>query len=163
MNSLNQLVVFYLDEHRYALKLSTVERIVRVVEVIPLPKAPDIVMGVVNVQGRIIPVLNIRKRFGLPEREIYLSDHLIIAQTSNRSVALLADMVSGVIEYPEQEKATLDTIFPGIEYVEAIIKQEEGMIQIINLDTILSAEVAKSMEDGMKETPGDKNDNQNFR
>ncbi|MFA4956246.1 MAG: chemotaxis protein CheW [Candidatus Methanoperedens sp.] len=158
-----QIVVFSLDEHRYALKLSTVERIVRVVEVIPLPKAPDIVMGVVNVQGRIIPVLNIRKRFGLPEREIYLSDHLIIAQTSKRSIALLADKVSGVIEYPEQEKATLDTIFPGIEYVEAIIKQEEGMIQIIKLETILSAEVAKSMEDGMKEPPGDKNDNQNFR
>lgn len=84
MNNLNQLVVFTLDEQRYALHLAAVERIVRVVEVTPLPKSPEIVLGVVNVQGRIIPVVNIRKRFRLPEREIALSNQLIIASRSRR-------------------------------------------------------------------------------
>ncbi|MBF8302857.1 MAG: cheW40H-4 [Candidatus Dadabacteria bacterium] len=71
MDKLNQLVVLTLDEQRYALHLSAVERIVRVVEVTPLPKAPEIVLGVVNVQGQIIPVINIRKRFstGLKSHE----------------------------------------------------------------------------------------------
>lgn len=71
MDKLNQLVVFAFDEQRYALHLSAVERIVRMVEITPLPKAPEIVLGVVNVQGRIVPIVNIRKRFltGLKSHE----------------------------------------------------------------------------------------------
>jgi len=82
MEGFIRLVVFTLDEQRYALRLSAVERIVRVVEVPPLPKAPEIVLGIVNVQGRVLPVVNIRRRFRLPEREAGLRDQLILALTS---------------------------------------------------------------------------------
>ena len=68
MNGAIQLIVFTLNEQRYALYLSVVERIVRIVRITPLPKAPEIVSGVINVAGRIIPVLDTRKRFRLPER-----------------------------------------------------------------------------------------------
>ncbi len=98
MNKSNRLVVFTLDEQRYALYLPVVERVVNAVEVTPLPKVPDIVLGVINVQGKVIPVVNIRRRFGLPEREIELSYQFIIANTSKQMVVLVADTVSGVIE-----------------------------------------------------------------
>src|SRR3712207_6774571 len=98
MNNSRRYVVFTLDEHGYALPLSFVERIVRAVEVTPLPKAPEIVLGVINVQGRVIPVVNIRKRFRLPEREIELSDQFIIARTAKRTIALVVDAVGGVAE-----------------------------------------------------------------
>ena len=75
----HQLVVFTMDEQRYALQLAAVERVVRMVEVTPLPQAPQIVLGVINAQGRIIPVVDIRRRFRLPARDIRLSDHLLIA------------------------------------------------------------------------------------
>ncbi len=78
MNDSNQLVVFTLEEQRYALYLSAVERIVRIVEITPLPKALEIVFGVINVQGQVVPVVDIRKRFRLPEREMSLSDQLIM-------------------------------------------------------------------------------------
>jgi purine-binding chemotaxis protein CheW len=74
MNRFFPLVVFTLDARRYAVPLSTVERIIRAVEITPLPQAPEIVLGVINVQGRIIPVVNTRKRFRLPECDIRLSD-----------------------------------------------------------------------------------------
>src|SRR3989337_3824704 len=112
MNKLNQLVVLTLDEQRYALHLCGVERIIRVVEVTPLPKAPEIVLGVVNVQGQITPVINIRKRFCLPEREMNLSDQLIIAHTSRRTVAIVADAVSGVIKPSENEEIDTTTVLP---------------------------------------------------
>ena len=73
MEKSNQLVVFALDDQRYALHLSAVDRVVPMVRVTPLPKAPDIVIGVVNVQGRVIPVINMRRRFRLPEREAALT------------------------------------------------------------------------------------------
>jgi hypothetical protein len=74
-----------------------VEKVVRAAEITPLPKAPEIVLGVVNWQGRIIPVVNMRARFGLAAREIDLADRLIFARTGKRAVALIADFVDGVI------------------------------------------------------------------
>ena len=79
MEQSNQYVVFTLDEQRYALHLAAVERIIPVVEITPLPKAPDLVLGIINVGGQIIPVIDTRKRFRLPERELNLSDVLITA------------------------------------------------------------------------------------
>jgi purine-binding chemotaxis protein CheW len=81
-------VVFTLDERRYALYLPAVERVVPAVEVTPLPNAPEVVLGVINVQGRIIPVINVRKRFGLRERDIEPNDRFILARTSRHVVAL---------------------------------------------------------------------------
>lgn len=141
----NQYVVFSIDELRYALPLPAIERIVRVVEITPLPKAPDIVPGVVDVQGQIIPVINIRSRFGLHEREMNLNDQLVIARASKQSVALLVDAVSGVVEYPEEEVVTAEEIIRGTEYVTGIIKQDEGMILVLDLGTILSFEEKKSL------------------
>jgi len=75
---MKDIIIFSLDEPRYALPLSLVERVVRIVEITPLPKAPDIVMGVINMHGQILPVINVRRRFNLPEREIRLEDQLIM-------------------------------------------------------------------------------------
>jgi CheW-like domain len=91
MNKSNPLVVFSLDEQRYALFLPVVERVLRIVAISPLPKAPEIVLGVLNVQGRIIPIIYLREWFSLPQREICLSDQLIIARTSRQTVAILVD------------------------------------------------------------------------
>ena len=152
MDSLSQLVVFTLDEQRYALRLHSVERIVRVVEITPLPKAPDIVLGVINVQGRVIPVVNIRKRFLLPERETNLSDQLIIANTSKRPIALLTEAVNEVIEESGERVITSEEILPGIKYIEGVVKFEDGMILIHDLDKFLSLEEEKVLDEAMKET-----------
>jgi purine-binding chemotaxis protein CheW len=145
----HQLVVFTLDEGRYALYLSAVERILRTVEITPLPKAPEIVLGVVNVQGRIIPVVNIRKRFGLPEREMNLSDQLIIARTSRRAVALVADEVSDVTQIPEEEVVKAEKVVPGMDYVEGVVKLEDDMVLVHDLDRFLSLEEEKALDEAM--------------
>src|SRR5882762_5434925 len=106
----SQLVAFALDEQRYALRLCAVEQIVRIVEIATLPQAPEMVLGVVNIRGRIIPVFHIRKRFHLPERDIDLNDHLIIARTAKRVVALVADMVMGVVTRADMEVTTAERI-----------------------------------------------------
>ena len=99
MSELTQLVVFRLDEQRYALPLAVVERIVRAVEMTPLPNAPAIVLGVIDVAGRgSCPCSTFGDRFGLPEREIRPADQFLIAQTAQRTVVLVIDEAQGVIE-----------------------------------------------------------------
>jgi len=151
-----QLVVFALDGQRYALHLSAVERIVRAVEMTPLPKAPEIVIGVINAQGRIIPVFNIRRRFHLPEREIELSDQLIIANTARRTVALVVDTVDGVIERLSEEITPADQVLPRIEYVEGIVKLENGLVLIHDLDKFLSIDEETKLDEAVKKVKGER-------
>ncbi|MHB0970455.1 MAG: chemotaxis protein CheW [Thermoanaerobaculia bacterium] len=136
----NRLVVFTLGDWRYGLPLFAVDRIVRVVDVTSLPKAPDIVLGVVNVRGRVIPVINVRRRFRLPEREIALSDQMLIARTTRRPVALMVDAVTGVLHYSEQEAVAAEDVLPELQYVDGLVKLDDGLILIHNLDTFLSLE-----------------------
>ena len=146
----DQYTVFTLDEQRYALYLSAVTRVVRTVEITPLPKAPDIVQGVVNVQGQVVPVVDIRKRFRLPEREMELSDQLVIANAARRTVALILDAVDGVIELSNQKMIPSEEILPDTEYVEGVIKLEDGLVLIHDLDKFLSLEEDKELESALK-------------
>ena len=145
MSERAQLIAFTLDARHYALRLSAVERSFRMVEISPLPKAPDIVLGVISVQGRVLPVMNIRKRFHLPERDVSPDDQLIVARTSRRTVALAVDAVSGLIERPERDLIAAGDILPGLEYVEGVTTLEGGLVLIHNLDRFLSLEEDRAL------------------
>lgn len=151
-----QYTTFMLDEQNYALRLSSVQRVVHAVEVTPLPKAPDTILGIINVQGQVIPVFDTRKRFGLPEKELGIRDQLIIARTSKRTVALLVDSTGGVIECSGQEVISDETILPSMEYVEGVIKLKDGMIIIHNLDSFLSLEEEEKLDKIFKSFQQDK-------
>jgi purine-binding chemotaxis protein CheW len=144
------LVVFRLDDLRIALHLRAVDRVVRAVYVTPLPKAPDIVLGVVNVQGRIIPVVDIRRRFRLPDRAIALTDQLVISHTMRRPVALVADAVMDVLKFAEQDIVGSDHIVPGIERIDGVVKLEGELILIHDLDRFLSLEEEESLQRAME-------------
>jgi chemotaxis signal transduction protein len=88
-------VLFLVDEQKYALRIWEVERIVRAVEVKALPRSPAHIRGVVNVHGQVLPVVDLRVRIGQPARDIRLEDHFIIAQTAERTLILVADVVLG--------------------------------------------------------------------
>jgi purine-binding chemotaxis protein CheW len=140
---MHKLLVFALSDLRFALPLSDVERILRAVEIKPLPKAPAIVMGLINFQGRIIPVLNLRKFFCLPETGVTLNDQIIMAHSTNRPIALLVDNVLSVSEYNEADILMPEALFPGIDYLDGVAKLEDGIIYIYNLERLfLSQEIA---------------------
>ncbi|MDY6861397.1 MAG: chemotaxis protein CheW [Thermodesulfobacteriota bacterium] len=149
MNKSKQFVVFFLDNQKYALSLPDVKRAVRAVEITSLPEAPEIVSGVINIQGLITPVINIRKRFRLQEKEIDPKDRFIIADTSKRLVVLMVDEVEGVIESKSQEIVTGEKILPGMEYVEGVLKLEDGIVFIHDLSRFLSLEEDQKLDDAM--------------
>lgn len=143
------LLIFTLDDWQCALHISTVERTYRAVAITPLPDAPDIVLGIVNVRGVVLPVVNLRKRFRLPDKDLAPSDHLVIAHTARRPVALVVDGVTGVIECADQDIAAADAIAPGMEYVEGVLRLKDGMILIHDLDKFLSLEEEVALDSAM--------------
>jgi purine-binding chemotaxis protein CheW len=150
MHKAHQLVVFTLDEQRYALALAAVERIVRMVEITPVPHTPEIVLGVINAQGRIIPVVDVRKRFGLLAHVPHPSDQLLIARTSKRAVALVVDAVSEVVTLSDQEVVTGEMILAHLDYVTGVVKRPDGLILIHDLDRFLSLQEEQALHDAIE-------------
>ncbi|MDD5299983.1 MAG: chemotaxis protein CheW [Gallionella sp.] len=150
MKESDSLLVFMLGNQRYALPLPKVDRVVRMVAITPLPKAPDIILGVVNIQGRVTPVVNMRRRFHLPERELALTDQLVVAHTSRRPVALVADAVLDVIACPVQGIVAAEHIVPGVEHVAGVVKLDDGLIFIHDLDKFLSLEEENFLAHALK-------------
>lgn len=142
-----QLVAFSLHGQRYALPLSAVERVIRAVEITPLPKAPDIVSGVINIQGRVVPVVNFRKRFRLPERDVGPSDQIIVARTAARTVAFAVDATHGVVECPAERLVAPAAIVPGMEYVAGVAKLDDGLLLIHDLEKFLSLDEGRTLDE----------------
>jgi purine-binding chemotaxis protein CheW len=149
-SELIQLVVFRLDAQSYALPLVVVERIVRAVEVTPLPKAPAIVLGIIDVEGRVLPVLDIRRRFGLPDKDLGPEDQLLIAQTTRRTVVMVIDEARGVIERPSTEIVSPARIVPGLEHIQGVIKLDDDLALIHDLEAFLSLDEAASLDEAMR-------------
>ena len=148
-NSGHCLVVFTIQDQRYALRLPAVERVVQAVELTPLPGAPEIVLGVFNLEGRVVPVVDVRRRFHLPRREVRLTDQLLVAHTASMSLGLLADRVDGLIEPEEHEIVQAEALLPGLRYVAGIATFADGLILIHDLATFLSLEEKRRLRDAM--------------
>ena len=148
----DSLVVFNLDDQRYALTLSDVDCVVRMVAITPLPNSTDIILGVVNFKGKVIPVINVRRRFGLVERMVAASDQLVLAHTARRSVALAVDAVLDVIACTEQNVIAPENILPNIEYVAGVMKLTDGLVFIHDLNSFLSLEEEMSLDQVLETT-----------
>jgi purine-binding chemotaxis protein CheW len=142
----DKFVVFVLAGRRYALALGAVERVVRMVALAPLPRAPAIVLGLVDLQGEVVPVLDVRRRFRLPERAPRASDPLIVARTRRRRVGLVVESVEAVIERAAAERIAPETVAPGLDYVQGVTRLEpHGLVLIHDLDTFLSLDEERAL------------------
>ena len=146
----HQLLVFLLDDQRFALRLASVERIERAVEVTPLPRVPENVLGVFIWKGQIVPVFNVRRGFHLPERNIDPRDQLIITHTARRRVALVVDAVTDLIERGEPDVIASGEILPGLEYVDGVAKFDDGIVMIHDLERFLSLQEETALEEALK-------------
>ena len=144
--SLIRLVLLTVDRQTYALPLAAVDRIVRMVEVTPLPGAPDVVEGVINIQGEVVPVVSIRRRLGLAHRAASVSDSLVVAQARTRRVAIIAESVLGVVERPADAVVSTGDIARGIQHIEGVLKTSDGLVLIQDLDRFFSAEEERSLD-----------------
>lgn len=150
------LVVFVLDSQRYALDLSAVTRVVHAAAIARLPKAPPIVLGIIDLQGQIVPVLDIRTRFGLPNNDLRLSDKFIIAHTRARTVAIVADSVAGLADCPDDAIVKPAEVAPGASLLEGIAALPDGITLIHDLDTFLSLDELRALDRALAaERPGE--------
>jgi purine-binding chemotaxis protein CheW len=134
-----QLVLFLLAGGRHAVMLDAVERVVAMVAVSPLPNAPPITMGVINVGGAIVPVFDLRPRLGLSPSAYDLAAHLLLARSPRRRLALATDRVLGVTEVSADVLASAAAASAG-RGLAGIVAMPDGLVLIHDLERCLSDE-----------------------
>jgi len=142
----DELLIFCIEGSRYAIHLKDVERVVRAVEIMPLPEGPDIVTGVINVHGQVIPILNIRRKFRLQERVIDPDDNIVIVKGSKWTVAFAVDSVEGIITRKQEEIIPAESILPDMQYTEGVVKIHDNIVFLHDIDKALSLEEKDKLE-----------------
>lgn len=135
---MTQLLVVRLDGQHYALRLQEVERVLRMVEITAPPGSPAAILGLINVQGLVLSVVDLRAWLHLPAREATSDDVLVIVRTAAGTVALAADGVEGVSDWPEQASVPAEQIYPAPAQLEAVLKLADGLLLICDLDRLLA-------------------------
>lgn len=122
---------------------------IRAAAVTPLPKAPSIVMGVLDLQGQVIPVFNVRRRFALPERELLPEDQFVIARAGGRTVALAVDEACDVVAGEERVPAA--AIHEEAGYLSGVLRTAAGLVLIHDLDAFLSQDEEAVLEAALRQ------------
>jgi purine-binding chemotaxis protein CheW len=144
-----EILVFQVQGQWYGLPTADVRELVRAVAITPLPNAPSVIEGVVNVRGQVLPVLDVRARFRLPAKPLDPSDHFIVASAGARGVILRVDRASHLALIDEASVQSPQTLGPGGTYVAGVAKLPDGLVLIHDVATFLSAAEAASLDEAL--------------
>jgi purine-binding chemotaxis protein CheW len=153
MDNLVKLLLFTLSDLRFALPIDEISKVIRVVAINRIPQAPEILEGMINVHGKIIPVVNLRKFFFLPKDETSLEDRIIISEKMDRPLAILVDDVLSIHDFCKEEILAADALFPGIGFVNGIARLNGDIIYIYNLEKFLTEKNREELQAFLSASP----------
>ena len=137
-----QLVVFELGAELYGVEIARVHEIIRLQTVTRVPRAPAFVEGVINLRGKVIPVVDLRRRFGLPSAEHTRSTRIVVVEIGDQVVGIVVDGVSEVLRVNTATVEPPSPVVAGIdsEYLHGIAKLPERLVILLDLDRVLARE-----------------------
>ena len=152
------ILTFQLDRRSYAFPADRVVQVVQMVAISPLPGAPPVVEGVVNVRGTVVPVFDLRRRFGLPPRPIDPSQHLVILAAGPRMAAVRVDSAEEFHAIPDSDITRSDVLADsgisssGSRHVAGIAVTPDGTTIIYDLAAFLSLTESGTLDDALATT-----------
>ncbi|WP_243438573.1 chemotaxis protein CheW [Fundidesulfovibrio soli] len=140
--TLLQLVTFNISQEEFGVDILKVQEIIRIMEITKVPRAPEFVEGVINLRGKVIPIIDLRKRFGMASRGHDSQTRIIVIEINQMIVGFVVDSVSEVLRIPASTVEPPPSIMSGIEseYISGVGKLEDRLLILIDLDKLLSSE-----------------------
>lgn len=146
-----QLVTFRLGKEEFSMDILKVQEIIRIMDLTRVPRTPDFIEGVINLRGRVTPVLDLRKRFGLPADEKTNETRIIVVDIDNRTVGLKVDAVSEVLRLPADTVEPPPSLITGAEsdYIKGVGKLDGRLIILLDVSKILSRSERDAIGDAL--------------
>ncbi len=134
-----QMVSFRLGEENFLVDILRIQEIIRRVEISRMPKAPEYIEGVINLRGTVIPVLDLRKRFGIPLPEETIEERIIVIKTENKPMGMIVDAVAEVLRIPEETIDPAPAIDSTVDarFISGVAKVQENLLFLLNLEPLL--------------------------
>ncbi len=148
-----QLVSFRVGDEEFGVDILQVHEINRMSDITRVPKAPDFVEGVINLRGKIIPIIDLRKRFGMPTVERDKNTRIIVVDINGQTIGFIVDSVSEVIRLPKENIDDAPDLVTGIdaEYIRGVGKMDNKLLILLDLDKILSKQEVEKVKGIKKE------------
>jgi purine-binding chemotaxis protein CheW len=148
-NDLIQMVSFVIDREEFGVEILRVQEIIRLVEITRVPHAPAFVEGVINLRGKIVPVIDLRKRFHLATRDADKDTRIIVVELADRVVGFMVDSVREVIRVDRDVIEPPPDLAIGIDahYITGVAKLDDRLLIILDLDEVLTAEEEHALGD----------------
>ena len=137
-----QLVVFELADEHYGLDITSVESIIKMQAITKMPHAPGFVEGITNLRGVVVPVMDLRRRFGLESKKTDLETRIVVANMNSMQIGIIVDAVSQVLRIPEDAIEPPPPMSTSINssFILGIAKLEDRLVILLDLEKVLSAD-----------------------
>jgi purine-binding chemotaxis protein CheW len=143
-----QVVSFHLGTEEYGVDISQVQEIIRMVEITFVPRAPRFMEGVINLRGQLIPIIDLRTRFGMPRTEHTKSTRIVVTEIGSKKVGIIVDSVSEVLNIPMEQVEDAPDMIAGVgtEYIQGVGKVGDRLIILLDLTMVMSGEEKAQLE-----------------
>ncbi|WP_126453829.1 chemotaxis protein CheW [Sulfuriflexus mobilis] len=142
-----QWVTFRLEDELYGINVMQVQEVLRYTEIAPVPGAPDYVLGIINLRGNVVTVIDTRRRFALMDREIDDNTRIVIIEVDGQVVGLLVDSVAEVVYLRESEieKAPEVGNDESSKYIQGVVTREKSLLILVDVNKLLSGDEWQEM------------------
>ncbi len=142
-----QVVTFRIGEEEFGVNILQVQEIIRMLDITKVPKAPEFVEGVINLRGKVIPIIDLRKRFGLPFRERDKTTRIIVVELGATVVGFIVDAVSEVLRLPASTVEPPPPVVAGLdaEYISGVGKLDDRLLIMLDMNRLLSRDEQRAL------------------
>jgi purine-binding chemotaxis protein CheW len=135
-----QCVTFTLEDETYGMNVMQVQEVLREVEVAPVPGAPDYVLGIINLRGNVVSVIDARTRFGLQPKESDDMSRIIVIEAQQQILGILVDSVAEVVDIDKDEIDTAPNVGNAetSKYIDGVVSRGEKLLILVDLNKLLT-------------------------
>jgi purine-binding chemotaxis protein CheW len=135
-----QLVTFRLEDESYGINVMQVQEVLRVSEIAPVPGAPDYVLGIINLRGNVVTVIDTRSRFGLPSAEMNDASRIVIIESEKQVVGILVDSVAEVVELRASQIEPAPNVGneESSRYIQGVATRGDQLLIVVDLNRLLT-------------------------
>ncbi len=146
-NDVIQWVTFKLADENYGIAVMQVQEVLRVTEITPVPGAPHYVLGIINLRGNVVTVIDTRTRFGLPRKEVDDISRIIIIESGEHVVGLLVDSVAEVVYLRASEIESAPNVGneESARYIQGVHSQDGNLLILVDVNKLLTEEEWQDM------------------